>query len=226
MKPSTVDREALVRKFVGDLKGEPAQLAEHWFRALEAMYADKRRAYHTFGHVADLLRRFDSLLCFTEVSTTLVAVPDEARRAVELALFFHDAFYCIPSKDNETQSAWLFDAFTKSVGSGIWPSVRRGAYDAIRATRHDGEKVTDLVAKIVVDLDLSGLADPWDEFRATSDDVMAEYAAVYPMRDVRIGRAQWIRGFLKKPRIYHEFDKLEGLARANLERHAEELEAL
>ena len=71
----------------------------------------------------------------------------------------------------------------------------------------------------VLDLDLMSLALPWPEFTRNTDKIRAEFGHV-PDAEFARGRADFFRGMLQRPRLFHSpfGASFEARARANLSR--------
>jgi predicted metal-dependent HD superfamily phosphohydrolase len=134
------------------------------WEALDAGYGASHRAYHGWGHIAELLGKLDE---FSALSTR----PD----LVAAAIFWHDAVYMTQKPDggrrsdheNIRDSGALFRRYTL-----LNTSDADAVHELIMATAdHIHAKASeerypgfsdDL--DLFLDLDLSPLAAPWDEF--------------------------------------------------------------
>lgn len=205
-------------QFVIKLGTGRADLAPGWFGVLEALYSEPHRRYHSLRHIANLLERLDQLVPYSSRGL------DRLLEA-ETAIWFHDAIYVVGSKTNEEASALLARAFLFSVGAtddGPTTGNRVGAFpdavnEAIMATKHDGRQLNGNGARVMVDLDLAGLADPWEDFDENNQRIREEYAAV-PEDVYRTHRAAFLANLLTRP-IFHVLTQLEAPARANINRH-------
>lgn len=130
------------------------------YRELRSLYSLPGRVYHTAAHVDYCLGRFDEC-------RDLVADPE----AVEMALWFHDAVYDTRAADNELKSA---DLFAARAAACCAPGFVAKVHALVLATVHPATP-TDHDAQFVTDIDLSGFALPWAEFRRDSQAVRAEY---------------------------------------------------
>lgn len=173
-------------------------------RSLLAAYSEKGRHYHGQEHVSACLRHLDT--CLDRV---------EQPREVELALWFHDAIYKPFANDNERKSANWAASFLTDNGASEDAVARVRAL--VMATRHSAPTTTN-DESILVDIDLAILgADPqtYDLFERG---VRSEYRFV-PRFVYRKKRAEVLRSFLERPRIYQNepfFSQREGQARGNL----------
>ena len=147
--------EGLWGRCIGD--GANAVFAE-----LGALYEEPHRAYHTAAHIEHCLRQFD-------LAADRMDDPD----AVEMALWFHDAIYEIPAKDNEQRSAALFAALADGRGSDHF---RSSVHGHIMATIHLDAPPRTLDESFMLDIDLSSFGRPWEEFMHDSRAVRAELA--------------------------------------------------
>jgi predicted metal-dependent HD superfamily phosphohydrolase len=174
------------------------------YATLAAALGAPNRHYHTLDHIRDCVEWVDRI-------ASLLAQPD----AVELGLWFHDTILDPGAADNERRSAELFVAC--SVGAS--PSFRHRVARLILATAHLAATAYDDRAYIV-DIDLAGLAAPWDDFMQKGDLLRREFAdqddAAYYGAQVRFLRRLLDRRWIYATRHFragHEAD-----ARANLER--------
>jgi len=197
--------ESLWSRCIGDGAGAV-------FDELDALYGEPHRHYHTAAHIEHCLHQFD-------LAADRMDRPD----AVEMALWFHDAIYEIPTEKNELRSAELFAARAAGRGSEPFRSeVRR----LIMATIHREPPAT-LDESFIVDIDLSSFGLPWEEFLSDSRAVRAEFSQVtdaefYPRQK------KFLESLVARPAFcFTEFfqDRHEDRARGNIERLFEKLGA-
>lgn len=185
--------------------------ADQIFPELSRAYAEPARHYHTSAHIAEcllLLDRFSYLAGHA--------------REVELAIWFHDAVYDTERSDNEELSAVWARRRLSSVGVGQ-AEINRIA-EMIMATRTHESSNDD--CSLLLDIDLSILGAPPDEFEAYDRAIRREYAWV-PEERYSIGRRAILNSFLSRPRIYKTaefFDIYERQARNNLRRKVSQLD--
>jgi predicted metal-dependent HD superfamily phosphohydrolase len=183
-----------------------AAVDEGLYARLMACWNEGHRRYHTTQHLRECLHHF-------------AQVRDQAQHPaeVELALWFHDAFYDPRRKDNELLSAnWARQSVLQA---GLPPEVGGRVHALVMATRHDAVPA-DSDAQLLVDVDLSILGAEPNRFDESDQQIRAEYAHV-PDQEFRVGRARILNGFLARPRLYstpHFYAALEQRARANLRR--------
>ena len=182
------------------------------FDEIDALYREPHRRYHTAAHVEHCLRQFD-----------LAADRMDQSHAVEMALWFHDAIYDVPGKENELRSAELFAARADGRGS---EQFRSEVHRLIMATTHLDPPPATLDESFIVDIDLSSFGLPWEEFLRDSRAVRAELphvsdAEFYPRQ----------KKFLESLAARSEFcfteffrDRHETRARENIERLCARLE--
>jgi len=175
-----------------------------WERLL-AHYTEPVRAYHNLEHIAACLRAFD------EVQTSGVD-----RKAVELAIWFHDVIYDPQAKDSEAQSAeWFANCAREAeLPKPLVAEVHR----LILITQHKALPQTP-AEQLLVDVDLSILGADETAFAEYERQIRAEYAWV-PEKDFCSGRAAVLEQFLQRQCIYHtEYfsQSYEAKARENLE---------
>src|SRR5688500_14481808 len=104
--------------------GKPAA-DEALYERLVACWGEPHRRYHTLHHLRECLTTFDE-------------VRDEAQRPgeIDLALWFHDAFYDPRRSDNEERSAqWARDSVLEAA---LPAEVADRVHALVMATRHEG----------------------------------------------------------------------------------------
>ncbi len=165
------------------------------FAALDAAYREPQRAYHAWGHIADMLGKLESL-------SHLAARPD----LVAAAIFWHDSVYLTRDPDgrprldpeNVRDSAGLFERHSR-----FDDVERRAVHDLIMATAHHMKAKAreehypgfsrDL--DFFLDLDLSSLAAPWPVFLKNLDDIRFEFSWA-PEQEFFHGRTKMLESFL------------------------------
>jgi predicted metal-dependent HD superfamily phosphohydrolase len=176
------------------------------FQLIEYAYTGPDRHYHNTRHIADCLR---------ELAPVRSACHDAL--AVEAALLFHDFEYDPTRHDNEERSAEEAAMALRAIG---WDAPRiQAVRTLILATKHAAAPAT-ADAALVVDINLAIFGQGEDRFDAYERAVRREYAHV-PDEAFRAARADVLRGFLSRPRIYasdYFADRYEMPARQNLGR--------
>lgn len=179
-------------------------------RTVMAKYSEPHRRYHTLDHIRHCLAQLDR-------TRHLAADPD----ALELAVWFHDVVYDPAACDNELRSALFFDAHL-----GVHLPGERAArvHRLIMDTEHPSEP-DDGDARLMVDIDLSSFALPWDEFMRDTNAIQEEFAHV-PEEQLIAGKLKFLEALLSRPRFYltdNFRDRLEAQARSNIERHMRDM---
>ena len=179
--------------------------------ALLARWAEPHRRYHTLQHLRECLALF-------EEEAALAERPGE----VAIALWFHDAVYDTSRHDNEAASAdWARHVLR---GAGAQADVADRVHALVMATCHAAVPVAP-DARLLVDIDLAILGADAAGFYDYERQIRAEYAFV-PEARFREKRAEILRAFLARPRIYATprlAGRFEAAARANLRRAIEAL---
>lgn len=176
---------------------------------LIACYSEPHRRYHTLRHLRECLLHFDA-------ARSLAQRPEE----IEVALWFHDAFYDPMRQDNEERSAdW---ARASMLAAGCEAQGAQRVHALVLATRHDEAACasTDADAQLLLDIDLASLGSAPARFDDDNLAIRAEYAHVAEA-DYRAGRRRILEGFAARPRIFRTaafHDALETRARDNLTR--------
>jgi len=191
------------------------------WEALDGGYTENHRAYHTWDHVADLLEKLSE---FSDLATR--------SDIIAVSVFWHDAVYRTQNQDgspspdyeNVRDSGKLFQQYTM-----LNKSDADAAYELIMATANHLQAraeqqyyagfADDL--DLFLDLDLSSLASPWDEFVEDFARIRTEFSwaseVVFCSSQLRI-----LENFAKEDvRLYRRAEtseKWRDAARANLKR--------
>jgi predicted metal-dependent HD superfamily phosphohydrolase len=187
--------------------------AEQW-TALEAAYATPPRAYHSFDHVREVARHFDT-----------VAQGPGWRQPGEVfvAVLYHDAIYVPGRKDNESRSAEL----AREHCGERWPvaglDIARSA-ELIELTARHGHLAPDEIdaeAALFLDCDMAILGAEPSVFDAYDRAIAAEYRGRVPGWMFEFNRRRFLKNLLARERIFLSgffHARLDAPARANLKR--------
>ncbi|MGI4808970.1 MAG: HD domain-containing protein [Janthinobacterium lividum] len=160
---------------------------------LRARYAEPHRDYHGQAHIDTML-------------VGLRALGDAVVHgaAVELAIWYHDAIYDPAATNNEARSAVLLRAEMDGLAD---PALLDQAELLVRATA-DHTLSADLPvalgsdAALFLDLDMAVLGADCMTFAAYERGIAAEYVPVHGLLPYRTGRARFLRGMLKRQRLF------------------------
>jgi predicted metal-dependent HD superfamily phosphohydrolase len=197
------------------------------WEALDAGYTESHRAYHTWEHVAGLLEKLSE---FSDLSTR--------SDIIAVSVFWHDVVYRTQNQDgsprpdyeNVRDSGALFRQYTL-----LNKSDADAVHDLIMATSNHlqarAEKhyyvgfAGDL--DLFLDLDLSSLASPWEEFVEDLARIRTEFSWAPEVVFCSI-QLQILTNFAKDDvRLYRRAEtseKWRDAARANLKRCVTELQ--
>ncbi|MDA7956888.1 MAG: hypothetical protein MPK01_06855 [Gammaproteobacteria bacterium] len=184
--------------------GADADAARALFAELAARYREPHRHYHTEAHIGECLARMD--LASAES-------PPQDADAAELAVWFHDVVYEISACDNEAQSAEWFAAKADGCAPELRERVKRHILDtAHRAPPRDAD------AKLVVDVDLSGLGMDAEMFWRDGRNIRKESANLSDAEYTR-RQGKFLRTLLERERIFSTaffYERCEAAARRNI----------
>lgn len=177
------------------------------FQLLVDAYTKPDRHYHNLDHISQVLATIEKF-----------ADQVQCPIAVNLAVWFHDFVYDSQASDNELQSAKLAQELL--IGVGIPLTTVDRVQQLILATQGHQIDPSDRDKCIFLDADLAILgADPV-QYQAYQQSIRREYSWVSDAA-YQVGRSQVLQKFLHRDRIYHTdllFDRLESIARANIEK--------
>ncbi|MCI0468019.1 MAG: hypothetical protein L0Y57_13645 [Beijerinckiaceae bacterium] len=191
------------------------------WEALDAGYTESHRAYHTWPHVASLLKKLDEFL-------GICARPD----IIATSVFWHDAVYRTQNLDgsartddeNVCDSGRLFQEYTL-----LRTPDADAVYDMIMATanhlqaRPEKQHYAGFAGDVdlFLDLDLSSLASPWEEFAKDLARIRSEFYWVTEV-EFCLNQINILEKFAREDvRIYRcreTSEKWRGSAKANLRR--------
>ncbi len=180
------------------------------YRALQELYGESHRVYHTGDHIRYCLAGFD--LMDTDLTQT-------SKDIIELSIWFHDAIYEISASDNEAQSArW----FSSQADCRLNPDIINAVNRCILFTTHQ-EVPADPYSRFVVDIDLSGFGQDWEGFVDDGRKIREENNHLNDEAFVS-GQIKFMSRLLNRSRIYYTeyFNALlETRARQNIIRQLE-----
>ncbi len=178
--------------------------AHEVYQELFESYSERHRHYHTVNHIDDCLQKLD----------WAKHLANDAR-AIEIAIWFHDAIYKPFSSSNELDSAnwaWTFLS-QQNISQSFVDLVHR----LIMATLHNAQNL-EHDALLLVDIDLSILGEQEESYQQFEKDVRKEYRWV-PSLIYRKKRCDILSSFVARERIFSNqdfFDRYEERARINL----------
>lgn len=165
-------------------------------------FTDSPLAYHNLSHIDQMLG---------EMARSFPGLPERDARILRHAIWLHDVVYDVKAADNERQSADL------ALDLLDWPEDEmRDLETCIMATK--GHQTDDRLAQILVDLDLSILASPRDDYRRYALAIRDEYR-IYPDAQYRAGRAR-VLDHLCAATLLRQLARAQGLAEDALEQRA------
>jgi predicted metal-dependent HD superfamily phosphohydrolase len=182
---------------------------------IEERYEEPYRAYHNLKHIQFMLQEFDTLREYAVHPL-----------ALEWAIWFHDLYYIVGSKDNERRSADR--AAEAAVKIGLPSSFAEEVHRAIMATQFHNALDSD--SQLIITLDLAVLGGNDEEF-SRYDMAIKEEARSHPLYTddfYRQKRLEWATAFVQRDPIYptdYGRNRFESAAKKNLRGLIERLSA-
>lgn len=175
----------------------------HVFDTLWRLYSQPIRRYHSIAHIAASLKVLDRHF-------------PNADRAVELAIWFHDAIYIAGDPDNEHLTGMLAEMCLTYLGEP--PELCAEVRQMIECTKyHIGSTQNE---DILCDIDLEPLSLPSSQYDQNTAELRIEYCA-YGDTIWHAGRLSFIDRLLERSAIFQTDgmrEWFEANARANLKR--------
>ena len=166
-------------------------------------WTEPHRRYHDLRHLHECLDALDGL---------------GGGRPERLAAWFHDVVYDGVPVQDEKRSAELSRA--RLTGLGCAPELIHEVERLVLLTIEHDPSPGDAAGEILSDADLAILGATPQRYRESVADIRWEYAR-FDEEQWRVGRAQVLRSFLARPRIYRTelgHARWEESARANIGR--------
>ena len=179
------------------------RVSDLWLE-IETNYSGKKRHYHTFAHLENLLNQ-------------LLEVKEQITDwdTILFTLYYHDIIYNPLNSNNEEDSAELAETRMKFIA--IPDPIIDNCKQQILATKQHVTSVDD-DTNYFLDADLSILGQNWDDYEQYAKNVRKEYS-IYPDIIYKPGRKKVLNHFLAMERIFktdYFFEKFESQAKENL----------
>ena len=171
-------------------------------------YLEPHRKYHNLEHITRMLTRAEDIW---------VRLTDQQ----VLAIWYHDAIYDPKAEDNEEQSALIFETHAQESGMDA-QDIQLIKSIIIDTKTH---YATSRESVYVLDLDLLGLADPYEQYVETGKKIRQEYSHLTDSQ-WRTGRRKFLTRMLARNSIFNDpFIRrfFDDQARQNMMRDLKEL---
>ena len=184
---------------------------------LNSVYNSKRRHYHTANHINRMLDSFREIAQRSNTITLEVWNWD----VFQAAILFHDI---VMFEDNcEEKSAEVAKILMEKQYLHYGKSIEDldTLERLIIATDYRNIVVENFDEKLIRDLDLEGLADPWEKYVESRELIKKEFSyPSYSYVEFVEGRKKFLQHMLEFPEIYSTkyFKHLEGKARENMQK--------
>ena len=191
---------------------DKGNLIKELFSELEIKYTDKKRYYHNFNHISDMLD-------FSEKFEKSIENYDD----LCFAIWYHDVIYEVTSKNSEEKSAEFAGKHLKKIN---YPNIENVKYLIKRTANHFlREENESQELQLLLDLDLKTLGSQPEIYFANSAAIRKEYSKI-PDILFNPGRAKFLRNMLETEKIYRNqyfIDNFEQQARENLKNELDNL---
>lgn len=190
----------LISKF-----GQLGRLVAHY-------YNEPHRKYHTVNHINRM---------FTDAESLNIPL----LKSQELAILFHDIIYVPGSKTNEFDSGQMLVWFWNTYPNLFKYYTKHDITEAEKIINDTATHSTNRsYSKVILDLDLYGLADDYDDYLEAGHRVRQEFN-MYSDEQWSAGRIKFLSGFINRDSIFHtkQFSDFEAKAKSNLVREYNEL---
>lgn len=156
------------------------------FSEIWDLYGETTRHYHDRHHIRYCLDVYDEAV--REMGSD---------NAVEMAVWVHDVIYEVGARDNEARSA---DWFRDRAADSMHPEFVECVCRLVLATLHK-DAPGDFQEQFVVDIDLAGLGQGWNEFFIDTKKIRKEMQAVSDS-EFALRQGRFLESLLNRPNIY------------------------
>ncbi|CDW71990.1 UNKNOWN [Stylonychia lemnae] len=201
---------------------------QQWWNKFTQLYHEPQRFYHNLYHLNKLYDFYE--LNILQSNPELLK-SDSDHSTFLLSLWFHDAIYDPKQKDNEEQSAALFNQYVNEIN--LPEAQAKLVQNIIMATvKHqiDSSQLTSdqdiYLCGVFLDADLSVLGWETSDYNEYAERIWQEYS-FYGWEPYCKGRAAVLNKMLEKESLYFTKeirDSLEGKARQNIREEIARLE--
>jgi len=158
-------------------------------------YSEPHRSYHTFEHIERILSDAEKM----DIKLSPAQI---------IAILFHDIIYTPGSTTNEKDSARMLQWVSKMypewlIADDISTNDINDACTIIEDTQHHTPSSDH--SKIVIDLDLLGLADDYANYVGSGKNVRAEFGYLSE-NDWMVGRLEFLSSLIKREHIFQTDD--------------------
>lgn len=184
------------------------------FKVLADYYKEKHRSYHNLEHIKNCLIEFDSGKHLTKNA-----------KAIQFALFYHDAIYYPEVDNNEERSATL--AIDVIIEAGLTKHFQSLVESLIIITSSK-KLLLSLDLKLMTDIDLIIFGRPEDDFDEYEIKIRQEYDFA-ENQDFALGRLIILQYLLDRNSIYQtEYfrNRYENQARINIQKSINKLKGV
>lgn len=162
----------------------PKEISDVLLNQIIKFYQESHRQYHTLSHINSLLHQ-------SKCHELLI----RNKFIVNLAIIFHDIIYDPRKSDNEEASNIQFNSMMSSLlPEDIVTSVNK----YILATKyHQVQESNDSDLQLFIDMDMSILGSPWEEYIAYARNIRQEYSHVM-LEEYCIKRSSFLKQISEK----------------------------
>lgn len=191
---------------------------------LKACYTQKHRHYHNLDHLEEILKWVPEDHSEIEILLEAILFHDLVYFPTAVALGLNEALSIAEYLSYNTKAMAFNIPFSKSDASFEY---ERLVIEAINATTHHLEDQLYLgtTSKLMLDLDLSTFALPWEEYLVWKTRVEMENLEVwkdtYQVEDIQRGRCLFLQKLNKRQQLYYVKTEWEQQARANIQQDIE-----
>lgn len=188
-------------------------------------YNQSHRHYHNLEHLREMLRHVPANHVEIEIIIDAILFHDIVHLSAPVSPGLNEALSIAEYLSYNTKAMAVNAPFGKNNASSF--EYEKRVIEAINATsRHtEDQHFLGNVTKLVLDLDLSTFALPWEDYLIWKEKIERENVEVwgseYQLSDIKRGRGQFLRTLLKRTQLYYTKVEWELQARDNIQRDIE-----
>lgn len=194
---------------------------------LKDCYSQSHRYYHNLEHLEEMLKHVPDNYAEVQIVIEAILFHDFVHLPTPVATGLNEALSIAEYLSYNAKALSVNIPFGKN-NEGSFEYERR-VIEAINATaRHtEDQQYLGVTSKLVLDLDLSTFALPWDEYLVWKDKIEKEnqeiWGSYFSSIDIKKGRGAFLQKLLARKHLFYLNIKWENAARHNIQRDIEML---
>jgi predicted metal-dependent HD superfamily phosphohydrolase len=197
-------------------------IAQH---LLKECYGQSHRHYHNLEHLEEMLKYVPDNYAEVQIVIEAILFHDFVHLSTPVAAGLNEALSIAEYLSYNAKALAVNIPFGKNNDSSF--EYERRVIEAINSTaRHtEDQQFLGMASKLVLDLDLSTFALPWEEYLVWKEKIEKEnqeiWEPLFPAADIKRGRGAFLQKILERKQLFYLKIEWEDAARQNIQRDIE-----